>query len=197
MIINGGDFDYNRELILDHERAFAKQVAGDVIDKPQLTMWMIMIPVFFVFYFFQLKRYKNGLKDFSQNFLITRQRTLDAVWETATSKTSVDLERLIEESDTPSGVKDQYRLWIELLAEHFLLLIQARGDTYTELVRAAYKKKSNYLMGLRNLNQIEADFHQALASHLPGDQQSIKTVIESMQDSVKELRRSHAAEIFS
>jgi len=197
MIINGGDFDYNRELILDHERAFAKQVAGDVIDKPQLTMWMIMIPVFFVFYFFQLKRYKNGLKDFSQNFLITRQRTLDAVWEAATSKTSVDLESVVEKSDISSGVKDQYRLWIELLAEHFLLLIQARGDTYTELVRAAYKKKSNYLKGLKNLNRIEADFHQALAPHLPGDQQSIKTVIESMQGSVKELRRSQVAEIFS
>lgn len=197
MIINGGDFDYNRELILDHERAFAKQVAGDVIDKPQLTMWMIMIPVFFVFYFFQLKRYKNGLKDFSQNFLITRQRTLDAVWEAATSKTSVDLESVVEKSDISSGVKDQYRFWIELLAEHFLLLIQARGDTYTELVRAAYKKKSNYLKGLKNLNRIEADFHQALAPHLPGDQQSIKTVIESMQGSVKELRRSQVAEIFS
>ena len=35
-----------------------------------------LIPVFFFFYFFQLKRYKKGLKEFSGNFLISRKRSL-------------------------------------------------------------------------------------------------------------------------
>ena len=191
------DFDQNRELILTNERAIARQVAGKVIDKPQLAMWMILIPVFFVFYFFQLKRYKNGLQDFSENFLITRQRTLDAVWEATTSKTNADLESVVELSDIPAGVKDQYRVWVEQLADNYLLLIQASGGTYDELVKAAYKKKSNYLLGLKNLNRVEADFNQALAPHLPGDQESIESVIKSMQSSVKDLRRNQAEEIFS
>lgn len=191
------DFDQNRELILTNERAIARQVAGKVIDKPQLAMWMILIPVFFVFYFFQLKRYKNGLQDFSENFLITRQRTLDAVWEATTSKTNADLESVVELSDIPAGVKDQYRVWVEQLADNYLLLIQASGGTYDELVKAAYKKKSNYLLGLKNLNRVEADLNQALAPHLPGDQESIESVIKSMQSSVKDLRRSQAEEIFS
>ncbi|MBT8330354.1 MAG: NF038143 family protein [Desulfofustis sp.] len=191
------DIDQNRELILTNERAIARQVAGKVIDKPQLALWMILIPVFFVFYFFHLKRYRNGLQDFSENFLITRQRTLDAVWEATTSNANADLESVVELSDIPAGVKDQYRVWVERLADNYLLLIQASGGTYDELVRAAYKKKSNYLLGLKNLNRVEANFNQALAPHLPGDQESIESVIKSMQSSIKDLRRSQAEEIFS
>ena len=192
----GADLDRNRELIFDHERAFARQIAGQVVDKPQLAMWMILIPIFFVFYFFQLKRYKNGLKDFASNFLVSRERTLDEVWEAATSKKQVDLDKLVALSTTPAESKDQYRLWVEALAEHFQLLLSSQGETYEALVRDAYKKKSSYQKGLKNLNRIEADYHQALAAHLPGEEESIKAVIASMQSSVKELRRTQAEEIF-
>ena len=191
------DLDFNRELILAQERRFAGYVAGEVVDKPVLAMWMILIPVFFVFYFYQLKRYKSGLKDFSENFLLTRKRTLDAVWEGATSKTSADLERVVELSDIPPEAQGQYRVWVELLADHYLLLIQARGGSYDELVKAAYKKKSNYLQRLENLNQVEADLNTALTPHLPGDEQTIEAVIESIQESVKRLRQSQSKEIFS
>ena len=44
------DLDLNRDLILAHERRFAGHVAGEVVDKPVLALWMILIPVFFVFY---------------------------------------------------------------------------------------------------------------------------------------------------
>lgn len=192
----GADFDRNRELIFEHERAFARQIAGKVVDKPQLAMWMILIPIFFVFYFFQLKRYKNGLKDFARNFLVSRERTLDEVWEAATSNKQVDLEKIVAVSTTPAESKDQYRVWVEALAEHFQLLLKSQGDTYEALVRDAYKKKSSYQKELKNLNRIEADYHRALAAHLPGEQESIKAVITSMQSSVKELRRSQAEEIF-
>jgi len=191
------DLDLNRDLILAHERRFAGHVAGEVVDKPVLTLWMILIPVFFVFYFYQLKRYKSGLKDFSENFLITRKRTLDAVWEAATSETSADLEKVVELSDIPSEAQAQYRVWVELLADHYLLLIKASGGNYAELVKAAFKKKSNYLKRLENLNQVEADLNTAIAPLLPGDKETIETVIKSMQESVKRLRQRQSKEIFA
>jgi hypothetical protein len=40
------------EFILANERHLAKNVAAEVIDKPELVLWMILISVFFVFYFF-------------------------------------------------------------------------------------------------------------------------------------------------
>ena len=64
---------HKRDLILADEKQFAARVSVKVIDKPRLDVWMILIPVFFIFYFWQLKRYAKGRKTFAENFLITRQ----------------------------------------------------------------------------------------------------------------------------
>lgn len=191
------DLDLNQDLILAHERQFAGKVAGEVVDRPVLAMWMILIPVFFVFYFFQLKRYKNGLKEFSKNYLITRERTLEAVCTARSNRADVDIDELVAVSDSPAEVKGEYRLWIEALADHFEALIRVSGSSYEELVRAAYRKKSNYQLALNRLTLTENDFNRALTDYLPGDQQSISQVVEAMGKSVKEIRRSQAAEIFS
>ncbi|SDP68835.1 NF038143 family protein [Desulforhopalus singaporensis] len=192
----GTELDRKKELILGHEQDFAKQVAGEIIDKPQLALWMILIPIFFVFYYFQLKRYRNGLQDFSSNFLVTRQRTLDAVVESVAANKPVNLESVIELSSTPTAVQQQYRAWLDQLAAHFLLLLKAEGDSYEELVRSAHGKKSTYLVELKKLNRVEADFNRSLISHIPGEQDTFKTVIRSMQDCVKKIRHRQAADIF-
>ena len=193
----GIDLSANRDLILDYERRLARTVAGEVVDKPILAMWMILIPIFFVFYYFQLKRYKNGLKDFTHNFLITRQRTVDKVYEAAASGSAVDIDSIIEVSDTPPEVTTDYRVWVETLSEHYWILIEQQGFDFDDLVKAAYPKKSTYLAVLNNLNRVESDFNNALAGYLPGDTESIAEVIEAMQRSVTKNRRLLAAEIYS
>ena len=190
------DLAYNRELILAHERRFAGKVAGEVVDRPILAMWMILIPIFFVFYYFHLKRYKNGLRDFSKNFMITRERVVDAVYEAADSRKEVDIDGLVAVSDTPAAVKDRYRSWLVALAEHLQALIRVEGASYDALVQRAYRSKSDYLLALNKLNRVEGEFNRALAEHLPGDAESIAGVVKAMQKSVKEIRRSQAEEIF-
>lgn len=187
----------NRDLILAHERQFAGQVAGEVVDKPVLALWMILIPVFFVFYFYQLKRYKNGLKEFSRNFLITRERALDYVCEAARQNSTVDIDELAAQSDSPEQVRDEYRLWIEALVDHFQALIQAPGSRFEELVRNGFNNEASYQSSLERLNRTERDLSHALTPHLPGDEQTIQAVIKSMQASVQMLRQSQCKEIFS
>lgn len=193
----GVDLSANRHLLVDHERRLARTVAGEVVDKPILAAWMILIPIFFVFYYFQLKRYKNSLRDFSQNFLITRQRTADKVYEAAVSGSEVDIDSLVEVSDTPPEVKPDYRVWVETLSEHYRKLINREGIDYDELVRSAYPKKSSYLAVLGSLNRVESDFNSALAAHLPGDTERIAEVVAAIQKSVERNRREMAAEIYS
>ena len=187
----------NRDLILAHERQFAGRVAGEVVDKPVLAMWMILIPVFFVFYFFQLKRYKNGLKEFSRNFLITRERALDHVCEASGQNSTVDMDELVAQSDSPEQVRHEYRLWIEALVDHYRTLIQAPGSSYEELVRNGFNDEPSYQSSLDRLNRTERDLSHALTPHLPGDEQTIEAVIKSMQASVQMLRQSQCEEIFS
>ena len=190
------DIDLNRDLILAHERQFAGHVAGEVVDKPVLALWMILIPVFFVFYFFQLKRYKNGLKEFSRNFMISRERALDRVHEAACRHAKIDIDELVAQSDSPAEVRDEYRLWIEALVDHYRTLIQAPGSRFEELVRNAYPKKAGYQRALERLNRTEREFNRALAAHVDGDQESISQVVEAMTRSIKKLRRSSVDEVF-
>ena len=53
---NAQNLARNRDLILAEEERFAAQVSVKVIDKPRLDIWMILIPIFFIFYFWQLRR---------------------------------------------------------------------------------------------------------------------------------------------
>jgi len=191
------DLDQNRDLILGEERRLAGHIAREVVDRPVLTVWMILIPVFFVFYFFQLKRYKSGLRNFSSNFLRTRRLVLDAVHAAERGRGSIDTGELVAVSDSPAEVKEEYREWVLALAEHYQALIRAEGVDYEELVVGAYRKKTNYRLALTKLTRTEDVFNRALCTHIEGDAQSIASVVEAMQKSIGEARRARAAEIFS
>jgi hypothetical protein len=186
-----------RDLILASEKRLAGAVAQEVVDRPILAGWMILIPIFFVFYYFQLKRYKSGLKEFQRNFMITRERALDAAYAVIASGGIVDFDGLIEVSDSPELVRPEYQDWVMALVEYYRVLLQAEGDSFDELVRGSHKKKSNYLLGVNKLNQAERTFAKALLPHLPGDAESISHVVLKMESCIENYRRDQAAEIFS
>ena len=84
-----------RDLILAEERRFANQVSHRVIEKPRLAVWMILIPVFFVFYFWQLKRYADGRKKFAESFLLTRRRAIEEAYRAAASDKNPAVDNLV------------------------------------------------------------------------------------------------------
>jgi len=186
-----------RECILAGEKRLASGVAIDVIDKPLLVLWMILIPIFFVIYFFQLKRYKNGLNDFIGNFLITRERALDAVYESLVDKVDLDMDELVDVSDSPEQVREEYRHWVSALVEYYRGLLQATGDSFDELVRSAHNNKSSYLLHVNKLNHAERAYNKALLPYLPGDRETVSSVVAAMQKSTERIRREQAAETFS
>jgi hypothetical protein len=184
------------ELIFANEKQLAKNVAADVIDKPQLELWMILIPVFFVFYFFHLKRYKNGLKEFIRNFLITRKRVLDATCEATQAGKDVVVAELVDVSDAPGETKKEYQAWVTALKDFFRLLLQAQGNSYAELVKSTYKNRTDFLLTLHKLNTAERTFNKALTPFLPDDEGNIANVVKTMEASVEKFRRDQANEIF-
>ena len=82
-------------LIYQEERKFAFAVASHVIDKPQLSLWMILIPVIFVYHFYRLKKYADGRKEFAHNFMITRERALNETEAAIESDRKPDLDKLV------------------------------------------------------------------------------------------------------
>ena len=186
-----------RDLILASERQLAAGVASEVVDKPVLAAWMILIPIFFVFYYFQFKRYKNGLREFKRNFLVTRSRALDASYDAIAHGTRVDFDALVDVSDSPDQVRSEYQDWVKALVEYYQLLLRSEGDSFAELVRSSHKKKSSYLLSLNKLSTAERVYDEALVPLLPGDPESISAVVKQMEQTTESFRREQAAEIFS
>ena len=118
----------NHDLILAEEKRFAALVSTKVIDKPKLGIWMILIPVFFVFYFWQLKRYSEGRKTFAEKFMITRQRALEQALRSAESGRGPNIEAVVSASDIPDTIRKDYRRWVAVLVDHYRDLILAHGS---------------------------------------------------------------------
>ena len=116
------DFQEKYRSILENEKMLTSHVAGEVIDKPLLSLWMIMIPVFFVFYYFQFKRYKNGLTNFKHDFLRTRKRVLDAVHKAIADKSDIDMDELIAASNAPEHAREAYGAWVNELVVFSLII---------------------------------------------------------------------------
>jgi hypothetical protein len=185
-----------RDLILADERQFAAQVSARVIDKPRLDVWMILIPVFFVFYFWQLKRYAKGRKTFAEKFLITRKRALDEALRSVEADKGPDFANVVQAADIPDEIRKDYRRWVTVLVEHYRDLILAHGSSYPALVRSVYKNRTNYLLFLNRLNQVEREFDAALKPHLEKSTENVNGIIKLMEESVTRLRRQTAVEIF-
>lgn len=184
--------------VLDNEKALTLHVAGEAIEKPQPALWMILIPVFFVFFFFQFNRYKNGLKNFKHDFLRTRQKVLDAVHQAIIDQEEVDINELVATGYAPEQARDAYGLWVSELAVFYRSLFEAEGSDYRSLVQSSYRKKSNYLLAINRLNTVERDLNRALFPDLEeDDDERTTTAVESIEKSCADFRRNQAKEIFS
>ncbi len=186
-----------KNLILSRETKRARQLAFHVIEKPQPRVWMIFIPVFFVFYFWKLKQYESGLNDFTENHLIPRRRTLDAVLAAEEENRPVDIESLVAlNGQSDEQILAANREWLTRLADHFRLLLTARGSSYAEMVRSAYRTKTNYILSCRQLAKAEEAYDLALLPTIEGDTTTLRQITESMAEGTENLFKTEAEEIF-
>jgi hypothetical protein len=64
--------------ILAYERQFAFKLAGHVLEKPRMNVWMILIPIIIVYHMFRFQKYVDGKKKFTSNYLKTREQALES-----------------------------------------------------------------------------------------------------------------------
>lgn len=185
-----------RDLILAEERQFAHRVSRRVIEKPRLAVWMILIPVFFVFYFWQLKRYADGRKEFAENYLVTRRRAIEEAYRAAASDSDPVVENLVQATDVQPQLHAEYRRWVTLLIDHYRDLLAAHGSSHDALVRSVYQRRSNYLLFLNRLNLVEREFNAALKPHIAAATEDANGIIQLMEKSAIDIRRERAETLF-
>ena len=185
-----------KEMILARETAFAKAVSAVLIDKPTLSLWMILIPVIFVHFFYRLNKYSQGTKDFTRQFLLTRERCLNEALESLESNKKPDANKVRQMATIPEGTAQSYIKWVKVMVDHFSDLMASDGETYEDMVRAVYKNKTNYLLFLNSLGEAEKGFDSALKPHIKKETNGVNDIVNRMESCTTRLRREEASRIF-
>lgn len=186
-----------KQIILDHEREVAQNLALGVLDKPKPPLWMIFVPIFFVFFAQKMKQYSSGMEDFVENHLRPRRLSLDAALEAIETGTQPDPARLLDRAGTiPEQSRPLFTEWMAALTDHYRTLLEARGDTAEALIRSGYRTKTDFLLQCNVLNKAEHAFSLSLMSGIEGDSQDILNVVEKMRVHMTELRRREADKAF-
>ncbi len=188
--------DYKKELILRYEEKFADSVAVSVIDKPSLSTWMILIPILFIYYFYRLKKFADGRKEFARHFILTRKRSLEEAAASLESGGKPDVETLVNMSSAPGPTHADYREWLKVLLDHYRCLLQSKGDSFETLIRSAYKTRTNYLLFINHLNRVERQFNTALKPSLKETTEEVNNIVTAIEQRCEDLRRRDAENFF-
>ena len=188
--------DDKKNLILKYEEDFANSVAVSVIDKPKLSTWMILIPVIFIYYFYRLKKFADGRKQFAQHFILTRKRSLEEAVSALASGGNPNVEALVNMSSAPEPTHPEYREWLRVLLDHYEQLLRSEGDSFEALIRASYKTRTNYLLFVNQLSRVERQFDTALKPFLKEATPDVNDIMAAIEKRCEELRRKNAEDFF-
>jgi len=210
------DLDLSYRLILKQEEAYALRLAWCVLDKPHLSVWMILIPILLVQYFSRSKRYRTALLSFSGKVLQTKKQALDLAREELENNRAPGELEMRWGADDPraprpppepelsradpaalglASLEEAHWAEVELLKGHYRRLLTQRGATHVELIRGAYPTAGEYRDILERLARAEVGVHRAVLASRRGDEDS-REVVSRMQGCARRLREVEAALIF-
>lgn len=191
------------ELILGYEEHFAYRLGREVIDKPEATVWMILIPILFVHHAYRIKKYKAGVRSFAQGILDPRQKALDtALEEIRRGEKDKELPEsayfpdLEEIGNFDSSLLSRQLKVINIFKSHYRRLLSAEGGDYPGLLKQAYPRAGGYREFVHSLNAAEKDLNQYLAENIHTSEQG-KMIVHRMQKSCVDLREEEIRFFYS
>jgi len=188
--------DQKHEIILQYEKMFADHLALKVLEKPKLSVWMILIPIIFVHYFHRIQKFNSGRNAFAEKYMIARKRALDEAFEVIQTHKTPDIKGLAGLSKLPEDVHEPNQKMFELLVTHYTDLMRSEGDTIESLVQSTYRTRTNYLLFVNHLNRIERELNAALKPHLTDSVEGVDEIVGRMEIFSEKLRRIHAETVF-
>ena len=183
--------------ILEFEERFAYILATKVLNKPKLSLWMILIPFLLVFYMQSLQRYKTGLKAFADNYMTTPKLALEAAIAKLNQGEMLSLDTMPELKELSGEARQKLKELYDLLIEHYTDLLQKDGGSFEALVQSTYQNRTNYLLFLNQLNKAEKALNAALKPHLSMTTTGVNDIIRAIERYSEEIRRNTANLIFT
>lgn len=191
-----GSIQEKSALIGASEENFAYSLAPVVLDKPKISIWMILIPILIVYHMFRYQKYVDGRNKFCEHYLLSRKRALEASVRALEAGQPCDVRALVKQAKIPEDTKSEFTAWIRVLCDHFADLLRCEGDSIEALVKSAYKNRTNFLLFLNQLNDSEKRLNAALSPHLRETTEGVDEIIGRIERASEILRRDEAERIF-
>lgn len=182
--------DRKCEWILNRELACAHEVALRLVDKPELSVWMILIPIIFLHFMYRAQKFKAGLGTITRELLASREFALALARESLVAGTEAPdpARRFPDGAGTLMGapLREAEIQLSRVLIGHYRRLLEARGESYEALVRDAYGNEDHYREEfLRRLVEAEeriAACAREAAADIPESRQTLTRMAAARQE---------------
>jgi hypothetical protein len=197
----------NSRTIWKHEVRQADLIAKNLLDskKVELNWKIILLPVFL----YRVYHFSKNLRFTRKNLLFTKQLALEAsqnifrgggrAWEIRGIEIKMN-EILSKDRQGVYTEEIQHKQLseIELLIDHYLLLLGAGRSSYPQVLKSAYPSKGKYLNYLSRLHRAEAEIIQtSIDSMRRGTKKERREWFQKIKETTKKIRMAEAGEIYS
>jgi hypothetical protein len=185
----------NREVVLQSERVFANAVGAAVLEKPRVSLWMVLVPILLLHFIYRMQQYKQGRIKFDADFMLTRRRALEAAAAAAASGATPELDAVVQGAGLAAALQPAYRTWVAALAQYYGALLAADGETFDALARDAFRDRAAFAHALERLGRAEGRFYAVLSPGLQATE-GAAAVIAAIETHSRRLRNAMADRVF-
>ncbi|MBS3917067.1 MAG: NF038143 family protein [Sulfuritalea sp.] len=181
-----------REIILAYEAAFARALGARVVEKPAVTLWMVLIPILFLHYMHRHQQFKAGVEGFAREYLKPRLRALDA----ALGASATDGEQGGTDSPASLALRRAQAQQEAVLTAHYRRLLACEADGHGALLRAAYGDRARFEQYLEELGAADAALNAAILEAAPGET-AVAQAVARLDSALRQMRREEAMSFIS
>jgi len=179
------------DIIVEAEQQFAREVTLGVIVTHPLTAWNYLIPGFFIVDFL---RRGSAIRQYTKHFMFPRKLAMDAAVAEMQGENQASLRSDLEDHTrirleslklfSPDLVK-AHAVLIEILAAHYLKLLNAEGDTFNLLIEHAYQNSDNFKQFIKTVTAAENEVDRQVIEQLGGNEKVEEKIIAEQQQIAK------------
>lgn len=189
------EIEEKAKMILEHELWFADSLALKILERPTLSVWMILIPVVFIYYFYRYKKFAEGKRDFAKNYMISRRQALAKAVEFVNGDNKADVSGIPANIGLNGDTKSCYAELLFLLYDHYIRLLKSSGGTYRDLVKGAYGSSGEFTIFLNKLTRIEGRLNESFRKPDVSND-DFTSVIKSIGEYSETIRRTTIEKIY-
>lgn len=196
----------NYQSILAYETRTARTIATQVLEKPELSVWMILIPIVFIPFMQRYQKYKESVNIFCSGYLYTKKIALDIAYkifknELPQEDVSTIITNIVQKKpDADPRVLSVYQKQIQeikILWPHYLALLTTGKTKYEEMIVYHYQSETNYLSFIYKLSAAEKEVTQATSATFREGVAEVPEVMDRMEKLLLEFRLNETKKFFN